>query len=99
MVNVQETAERWTDVRLVDGTTFRMKVVVDEVIRHDGTKDAEFEICMAHESSDELTTTLLQETLELLWKEYALEDEDALDQKDRELKASLLDRFEACVRA
>lgn len=41
VVNVQETTERWTDVRLVDGTTFRMKVVVDEVIRHDGTKDAE----------------------------------------------------------
>lgn len=41
VVSVQETTERWTDVRLVDGTTFRMKVVVDEVVRHDGKRDAE----------------------------------------------------------
>ena len=41
VVNVQESTERWTDVRLVDGTTFRIKVVVDEVVMHDGRRDSE----------------------------------------------------------
>lgn len=61
--------------------------------------EGDLEICMAHESQDELTTTLLEETLEFLWKEYALEDEDALDQKARELRTALLDRFKACPSA
>lgn len=87
---------------VLSGTPYRISPpLVFSLTQSDGVyfMEGEFEICMAHESSDELTTTLLQETLELLWKEYALEDEDALDQKARELKASLLDRFEACVRA
>ena len=41
VVNVQESTERWTDVRLVDGTTFRIKVVVDEVVMHDGRRDSD----------------------------------------------------------
>ena len=41
VINVQETTERWADIRLVDGTTFRIKVVVDEVVRLDGKKDEE----------------------------------------------------------
>ena len=41
VVNVQETTERWNEVRLVDGTTFRIKVVVDEVVRLDGRRDPE----------------------------------------------------------
>lgn len=41
IVNVQETTERWTDVRLVDGTTFRIKVSVSEVVRLDDQWDKE----------------------------------------------------------
>ena len=41
VINVQESTERWTDVRLVNGTTFRVKVVVDEVVVHDGQRDSE----------------------------------------------------------
>ena len=39
VVPVDETTERWTLVRLDDGTTFRIKVVVDEAIRLDGRRD------------------------------------------------------------
>ena len=41
VVNVAETTERWSEVRLVDGTTFRIKVVIDEVVRQDGQRDAD----------------------------------------------------------
>jgi len=41
VVPVEETTERWTFVRLDDGTTFRIKVVVDEAIRLDGRRDNE----------------------------------------------------------
>ena len=41
VVGVEETTERWTDVTLVDGTTFRIKVVVDEAVRSEAEWDPE----------------------------------------------------------
>ena len=41
VVGVEETTERWTDVTLVDGTTFRIKVVVDEAIRSETEWDSQ----------------------------------------------------------
>ena len=41
VIPVQESVERWSEITLVDGSTFRIKVVVQEAVRHDGKKDAE----------------------------------------------------------
>ena len=41
MITVDETTERWTAASLSDGTTFRIKVVIDEVIKLDGQTDNE----------------------------------------------------------
>ena len=41
VIGVEETTERWTDVTLVDGTTFRIKVVVDEAVRSESEWDSQ----------------------------------------------------------
>lgn len=41
VITVDETTERWTEASLSDGTTFRIKVVIDEVVRIDGQTDNE----------------------------------------------------------
>lgn len=40
-VAVEEATERWTDLKLADGTTIRIKTVVLAVVRLEGEFDAE----------------------------------------------------------
>ena len=55
----------------------------------------DFDICLTHESPEELTTVLLLEVLEYLWEEYALENDSDMDEGARKLRAELLNRFAA----
>ena len=53
----------------------------------------DFDILLAHESSEELFNRILPELLEYLWEEYALEDTSMLDGRARDLGEELRARF------
>lgn len=54
----------------------------------------DFDIQLTHESAAELTSVLLDEVLECLWEEYALEDDAHLDEGARRLRTELQSRLE-----
>ena len=56
--------------------------------------EGDFDIQLTHESAAELTSVLLDEVLEFLWEEYALEEEAQLDEGARRLRTELRSRLE-----
>ena len=56
--------------------------------------EGDFDICLTYESSAELKTVLLDEALEFIWEEYALEADANLDEGARRLRTELRSRLE-----
>ena len=63
VVEVDESTERFSDIKLQDGTSLRMKPVVTEVIRVDGQWDSEGNPLYVVRSANVMVVSYIDEAL------------------------------------